>query len=281
MAGVARRRRAPAEYAKALQHTRRRAMGLASAGDESGWQQDFEDGLRALGLSLPANARSRFDLYMAELLRWRARINLTGFRTPQAIARHGFLDSLACLPAVPAGGLRVVDIGSGAGLPGLPLALARPDLEVTLIEASRRRHSFLAYVCRTLGLSKVRCLHGRAEALARDPGLRGRFDAAFARAVRRLEGAAGLASPFLREGGVFISQAGALPAAPPAIPGYGAALAFPLPHEGEGDQRARGLLIYARGSYGKLHVKRQPLPLPWPGRGLCDMVPRAFPQGTS
>ncbi len=223
-------------------------MGLARAGDEGGWQQDLEDGVRALGLSLPANARSRFDLYVAELLRWRARSNLTGFRTPQAIARHGFLDSLACLAALPPGGLRVVDIGSGAGFPGLPLALARPDLEVTLIEASRRRHSFLASTVRTLALHNVRCLHGRAEALARDPGLRGRFDAAFARAVRRLDEAATLACPFLREGGIFISQAGALPAAPPAIPGYGAALALPLPPEGEGDQRARGLLIYARGS---------------------------------
>lgn len=207
------------------------------------WRRELEEGALELGVHLPPEALPLFQAYLAELLRWQARMNLTGFRTPRAILREGFLDSLTCLLALPPGRLRIVDIGSGAGFPGLPLRIARPDLDLTLVEARRHRHSFLAHLCRALGLKDVRCLHGRAEALAGEPGLRGAFDAAFARAVRRLEEAAGLAADFLRPEGIFIAQQPAAAAQkPPAIGGYRVAEAITVP---PGDIPRRALLVYS------------------------------------
>lgn len=216
---------------------------------EGDWKQDLQEGALRLGVPLPPESLALFERYVAELLRWQARVNLTGFRTPRAIAQNGFLDSLACLLALPPGRLRIVDIGSGAGFPGLPLRIARPDLDLTLVEARRRRHSFLAHLCRVLGLTDVRCLHGRAEALAGELSLRGAFDAAFARAVRQLEGAAGLAADFLRPEGIFIAQQPAAAAQkPPAIGGYRLAEAIALP---PGDIPRRALLVYSRTAEGR------------------------------
>ena len=210
---------------------------------EGDWLGELQEGARRLGVRLPPEAPALFACYMRELLRWQARASLTGFRTPGAIVRGGFLDSLACLRALPESPLRLVDIGSGAGFPGLPLALARPDLQVTLVEASRRRHSFLAHACRKLGLRNVRCLHGRAESLA--PALRGRFDVALARAVRRREEAAALAAPFLRPGGLFVGQPEAMAGQgpPPPLSGFGPPAVCPVP---TGVGPARAVLAYPR-----------------------------------
>jgi 16S rRNA (guanine527-N7)-methyltransferase len=214
---------------------------------DEAWPDELRNEALAVGVVLSPETLSLFDRYMAELLRWKARMNLTGFGNARAIARDGFLDSLACLQALPLGALRIVDIGSGAGFPGIPLKLARPDLEVTLIEANRRRHSFLAHVCRTVGLGNARCLHGRAEAMALDPALRGAFDAAFARAVRKIEAAASLAAPFLRPGGIFVGHQGAAtPASLPFMPGYGPGARLPVPQGDRPGRSGRALLVYPR-----------------------------------
>lgn len=206
------------------------------------WQEGLRAGALRLGVPLSPESLALFEQYMAELLRWRARVNLTGFRTPRAIAKNGFLDSLACLRALPEGPLRIVDIGSGAGFPGLPIRIARAGVALTLVEANRRRHSFLAHACRVLGLGDVRCLRGRAEVLAAGPGLRASFDAAFARAVRQIEAAAALAAGFLRPGGVFVGQQSAAAAGrPPQLEGYAAAAAL-----SPGDAPPRALLVYTR-----------------------------------
>ncbi len=224
-------------------------MGHEAQPPGAAWHQELQKGALAIAVTLSPETLVFFERYMAELLRWKARMNLTGFGNARAIARDGFLDSLACLQALPPDPLRIVDIGSGAGFPGIPLRLARPDLEVTLIEANRRRYSFLAHACRTLGLGNVRCLHGRAGAMALDPALRGAFDAAFARAVRKIEAAASLAAPFLRPGGIFVGQQGAaVPASPPPMPGYGPGARLPVPQGDRPGRAGRALLVYPRAA---------------------------------
>src|SRR3970040_766747 len=90
-------------------------------------------GAEVLGLRLEPSGLAALRLYCVELSRWSARLNLTALRTPEEVVREGILDSLACLPLIPPGPLQVVDVGSGAGFPALPLKLVRPDLSVTLV----------------------------------------------------------------------------------------------------------------------------------------------------
>ena len=110
---------------------------------------------------------------------------MTALRSPEEIVRGLFLDSLLFLSALPAPRpLKVVDIGAGSGIPGLPIRLADPAITLTLIEAKRKRVSFLLTACRELGLSDVQVLEGRAERLVdENPGVAGSFDAVVARAV--------------------------------------------------------------------------------------------------
>lgn len=164
------------------------------------------DGARALGLALDPAQVLAFGRYREEILRWRRAVNLTGFRTGAEVVTRGFLGSLAYLLGVPAApNLQAIDIGSGAGFPGLPVKIARPDLAVTLVESNRRRVSFLRHVIRALGLQGLRVEHLRAEALAARPAEAGAYDIAFARAVSDLPGQVRLASPFLAAGGRLVA----------------------------------------------------------------------------
>jgi 16S rRNA (guanine527-N7)-methyltransferase len=185
----------------------------------------LETGAAALGIPLDTRQLDAFRRYREEIARWSSRMNLTSLRDPEAIVREGFLDSLACLPLVPAGASRALDIGSGAGYPALPLKLARPSLHFTLVEASRKKASFLRHVIRALGLEGVRVVRCRAEELARQASEAGAYDVALARAVAPLPEQGRLVRPFLRPGGLFLAQVGADPLAGPALAGL-AALGF-------------------------------------------------------
>jgi 16S rRNA (guanine527-N7)-methyltransferase len=171
-------------------------------------------GAFALGLTVGSDAVDRFRRYREEVVRWSERMNLTALRGPIQIVRHGFLDSLACAPLLPLGAHRVVDIGSGAGFPALPLAIVRPDAAFTLVEAARKKVTFLRHLVRTLGLPCV-VIHARAEALALDPAHAQSYDVALSRAVAPLPQQAELIRPFLRSGGAFLAQVGS----PPPDPG--------------------------------------------------------------
>jgi 16S rRNA (guanine527-N7)-methyltransferase len=171
-------------------------------------------GADALGLRLGPDQIAAFRLYREELARWSARLNLTALRTAEEVVRAGFLDSLACLPLVPPGALRVVDVGSGAGFPALPLKLLRPDLSLTLVEASRKKATFLQHMARRLGLAGIRVIQARAEVVARDPREAGAYDLGLARAVASPPVAGGLVRPLLRPGGLFLVQLGADPLLP-------------------------------------------------------------------
>jgi 16S rRNA (guanine527-N7)-methyltransferase len=171
-------------------------------------------GARALGLHLTSSQVAAFATYLEEITRWSARTNLTALRRPEDIVRAGFLDSLACLPLIPPEAKRAVDVGSGAGFPGLPLKLARPELSFTLVEASRKKATFLQHVARQLGLAGVRVVRRRAEELAADPEEAGAYDLAVARAVAPPPDQGRLVRPFLRPGGIFLAQTGPGPLAP-------------------------------------------------------------------
>lgn len=165
-------------------------------------------GASAFGLQLDLRQVQAFRLYREELARWSARTNLTALRDPEGIVREGFLDSLACLQFTLPEASRVLDIGSGAGFPAIPLKLVRPSLQVTLVEASRKKSTFLRHIVRSLALQDVRVLQCRAEDLATDPSEQGKYDFVLARAVSPLPQAAQLAAPFLRPGGLFLAQVG-------------------------------------------------------------------------
>lgn len=121
-------------------------------------------GLSALGLALPPAGQEKLLAYRDLLLKWNRTYNLTALRDPEQALSHHLLDSLAILPWVGAG--RLLDVGSGGGLPGIPLAICRPDLEVTLVDAVQKKATFLQQAAIELELPNVRAVHGRVEALS-------------------------------------------------------------------------------------------------------------------
>lgn len=148
-----------------------------------------------------------FSRYLCLLLRWNRTHSLTAYRDRGVILEKLFLDSLLFLRFLPPHIHRVLDLGSGAGIPGIPLKIVQPQYSLTLIEARRRRTSFLATVVRELGLEDVRVLTGRAEALIKQfPGLGGEFDAVLTRAAGSLDIIAPLALRFLKPGGRFLAS---------------------------------------------------------------------------
>lgn len=159
-------------------------------------------------MDLGDGARRRLGLYLDELYRWSPRLNLTTVPRHRAWARH-VEDSLSLLEvAAPARGATLVDVGSGAGLPGVPIAVVRADLEVTLLEADARRSGFLIHVSGMLGLDRVRVLTARAETAGHDPALREHFDLAVSRATASAPALCELTLPLVRIGGRLIALVG-------------------------------------------------------------------------
>ena len=136
---------------------------------------------------LESDQIGRFHSYLELLIRWNERMNLTAVRDPASILRRHFLECIACAYLLPQGIETVLDLGSGAGLPGIPIAICRPELLVTLAESQTKKSAFLNEVVRTLGVS-ARVFSGRAEELA------DRFDCVALRAVDRMSAAVRLAS---------------------------------------------------------------------------------------
>ena len=169
------------------------------------------DGARGLGIDLSIVQLEQFELYYRELTQWNRRANLTAITGCEETQVKHFLDSLtACLPFTEkSGGLpgvgRAVDVGSGAGFPGLPLKLAFPCLDLHLVESVGKKTAFLSHICEALGLDRVTIHSGRAEALARDPELRQSFDLALVRGVARLPLLLEYALPFCRVGGTTVA----------------------------------------------------------------------------
>ncbi len=164
-----------------------------------------------LGAPLTDHRLDAFRVYRDELLAWNAtRANLTAITDPDEVESRLFLESLWCAAALPStDGSRLIDIGSGGGFPGLPLAIAFPEMDVTLLEATSKKVDFLEHVIARLELPNARAIHGRAEDLAHDPEHREAYDAATARALAPLPALVELCLPFVMVGGVLIAPKGA------------------------------------------------------------------------
>ena len=165
------------------------------------------------GAPLSERQRDAFHVYRDELLEWNAtRANLTAVTEPREVESRLFLESLWCAATLPTGitsGGRLIDVGTGGGFPGLPLAIAFPILNVTLLEATGKKVQFLEHVIGLLDLSNARAVHGRAENLAHDPAHREAYNAVTARALAPLPALVELCLPFVRTGGTLIAPKGA------------------------------------------------------------------------
>jgi len=190
-----------------------------------------------------------FSLYARELLAWNQRANLTAITGPHEIAVKHFLDSLSCLLALkPRAGDKLIDVGSGAGFPGIPLKIASPQIRLGLVESIRKKADFCRHIVQLLGLEAVQVLQARAEQLGRDPKYRGQYDWAVARAVARLPVLLEYLLPLLRVGGVAIAQKGESgPAeaeqARPALKALGGELQQVIPVELPGTSETRYLIV--------------------------------------
>ncbi|MCS7068569.1 MAG: 16S rRNA (guanine(527)-N(7))-methyltransferase RsmG [Meiothermus sp.] len=152
----------------------------------------------------------RFEQFYRRLVEANATTNLTAIRDERGIVLKHFVDSLSCLKSGRLeGSLRVLDLGTGAGFPGLPLKLVRPELELTFLDATHKKIAFIESICRELNLSGTQCLWGRAETLGHDPAHREAYDRVVSRAVSALNTLSELCLPLVKVGGFMIAQKGA------------------------------------------------------------------------
>ena len=166
----------------------------------------FEKELAGYGLVLTDVQKNRFIRYYELLTEWNRKINLTAITEFDDVIRKHFLDSLyyCRVPELPETG-KMIDVGTGAGFPGIPLAIVFPDIQVTLLDSLQKRVSFLE-TCKTeLELDNIVPIHARAEDAARDPSFREKFDCVVSRAVAAMPVLCEYCIPFVKTGGVFVS----------------------------------------------------------------------------
>ena len=161
------------------------------------------------GIPLTAEQIGQFSVYNEMLLDWNTRMNLTALTAPEDVAVKHIIDSLTAYDAALFDGARtLIDVGTGAGLPGIPLAVYVPHLTVTLLDALNKRVRFLTEVTAAMGLQNVRCIHARAEEAARTAEHRAAYDIAVSRAVARLPVLLEYTLPFVRVGGTLLALKG-------------------------------------------------------------------------
>jgi 16S rRNA (guanine527-N7)-methyltransferase len=173
-------------------------------------EETLTKGAKALGIELSREQVEQFFVYTQLLLEWNEKFNLTSIIDPEQIAIKHHLDSLTCLAAAhfPKGAL-VADIGTGAGFPGIPLAIVRPDLKLVLVEATKKKLSFLEEVAKeVLPGRNIELVNARAEELGHDSKHRERYDIVIARAVAEMRILAEYCLPLVKKGGLFIAMKG-------------------------------------------------------------------------
>lgn len=170
---------------------------------------EFKEKLNAVGIEPTDTMIQQFARYEALLLEWNERMDLTAITEPSLIEERHFLESLSVLRLVPNPKGRWVDVGSGAGFPGIPLAIVRPELQLVLVDSLKKRVTFLEEVITELHLTQVTAIHARSEDLFRTGGVwRETFDGAVSRAVAPLSTLLEYVLPGVRVGGIFIAMKG-------------------------------------------------------------------------
>ncbi len=181
----------------------------------------LQEGCATLKIPLDEQAIDAFELYYHELVTWNERLNLTSITAYDEVQTKHFLDCLVSLPLIaeelgtrlpPAKPLRLLDVGTGAGFPGIPLKIVTPSLDLTLMDGTQKKIVFLEQLVEKLGLAPARVVHGRAEELGRNPAYREQYDLVTARAVAPLNTLAEYLLPLVRPGGLAVVFKG--PSAP-------------------------------------------------------------------
>ncbi len=169
----------------------------------------LKEGCNQFNISISEEQISQFFEYKRILLEWNEKMNLTAIEEERDIVIKHFLDSITCcLIEELKGSGSIIDVGTGAGFPGIPLRIMLPEIKLTLLDSLNKRINFLKEVCDELKLSEVSFVHGRAEDMGQSKLYREKFDYAVARAVAPLNVLAEYCLPFVRVGGYFICQKG-------------------------------------------------------------------------
>jgi len=166
----------------------------------------FKKGLNELGISCSEDQINSFITYLSELRKWNSAYNLTALKTDEDIIVKHFLDSLLYLKAMPEGVLKLADAGTGAGFPGIPIKLIRPEMDITLIESSRKKCSFLRHMIRLLKLTGITVLEQRLENIGDE--YKGAFDVIVTRAAFSIKEFLNTACPYLKEAGILVLSKG-------------------------------------------------------------------------
>ena len=165
-----------------------------------------------MGINLHKEQIKKFSRYLELLIQWNQKINLTSLKTPQEIIIKHFLDSISCIKVITKyiniEEISIIDVGTGAGFPGIPIKITCPSIRLYLLEARKKKTIFLEKIIEEMNFQQVEILDGRAEAFGKCPNYREKYDIALSRAVAPLNTLSEYCLPLVRVGGLFIAQKG-------------------------------------------------------------------------
>ena len=165
----------------------------------------FEDGLKLLDIELSNNQKQQFVQYYELLIEWNKVMNLTAITDLEDVLQKHFIDSLTIVKAICPKNKTIIDVGTGAGFPGIPIKIAFPETKIVLLDSLNKRINFLNEVIHQLNLKEIRTIHGRAEDYGKNPEYREQFDLCVSRAVANLSSLSEYCIPFVKQDGCFIS----------------------------------------------------------------------------
>ena len=165
----------------------------------------FEEGLKSLDIELSDNQKKQFIQYYELLIEWNKVMNLTAITDLEDVIKKHFIDSLTIVKSICPKKKTIIDVGTGAGFPGIPIKIAFPETNIVLLDSLNKRINFLNEVINQLHLKEVRTIHGRAEDYGKNPEYREQFDLCVSRAVANLSSLSEYCIPFVKRDGCFVS----------------------------------------------------------------------------